>query len=397
MNPLQQNFRRVAVIAAATLILLSVSHRALADGVTNNFVQTNLVSDTPGVANNTDPNLVNPWGVALSSSSPFWVSDNATGLATLYNSDGVRQALIVTIPGLGGQPGEPTGVIFNGTTNFNSDLFIFAGENGTIAGWRGALGTTAETLFTSSDGAVYKGIATATIPQGTYLYAADFHNNQINVLPGSGAPALTGQFQDPNLPAGYAPFNIANIGGNLYVTYALQDGAKMDDVAGAGHGIVDVYDLNGNFVQRLITGGSLDSPWGLALAPTGFGSFASDLLVGNFGDGTINAFNPGTGAFLGQLDDASGNPIVNPGLWALTFGNGGNGGIASDLYFTAGSAAENHGLLGSLAPTSPNTATPEPETLTLLTVGVLALLACQVKRSGHARLGAACALYDAKP
>jgi uncharacterized protein (TIGR03118 family) len=371
MHPLKQSFRRAVGLAAATLILLSVSHRVLADGVTNNFVQTNLVSDTPGRANNTDPNLVNPWGVAFSSSSPFWVSDNASGLATLYNSDGVKQGLVVTIPGLAGQPGEPTGVIFNSTTSFNSDLFIFAGENGTITGWRGALGTTAETLFTSSSDAVYKGIATATTPQGTYLYAADFHNNLINVLPGTGAPALSG----------YAPFNIENIGGNLYVTYAVQDAAGMDDVAGAGNGIVDVYDLNGNFVKRLITGGSLDSPWGLALAPTGFGSFSNDLLVGNFGDGTINAFNPLTGAFLGQLDDASGNPIVNQGLWALTFGNGGNGGLTSDLYFTAGSAAEDHGLLGSLAPTSRTTATPEPETLTLLTVGVLALLACQLKRS----------------
>jgi uncharacterized protein (TIGR03118 family) len=382
MNALRHSIRRVVIAAAATLILLSVSHRVLADGVTNNFVQTNLVSDTPGGANNTDPNLVNPWGVAFSSSSPFWVSDNATGLATLYNSDGVKQGLVVTIPGIGGQPGEPTGVIFNGTVNFNSDLFIFAGENGTIAGWRGALGTTAEVLLDNSAAeSVYKAIATGTTAQGTYLYAADFRNNQITVVPGTGAPALTGQFRDPNLPAGYAPFNIENIGGKLYVTYALQDAAKMDDVAGAGNGFVDVYDLNGNLSQRLISNGSLDSPWGLALAPTGFGSFSNDLLVGNFGDGTINAFNPSTGAFLGQLDDASGNPLVNPGLWALTFGNGGNGGIASDLYFTAGSAAENHGLLGSLAPASPSTATPEPETLMLLTVGVLALLACQLKRS----------------
>ena len=383
MNPLQQNLRRLALIAAATLIFLSLSHRVLADGVTNNFVQTNLVSNTPGVANNTDPNLVNPWGVAFSSSSPFWVSDNATGVATLYNSDGVKQALTVTIPGIGGQPGEPTGVIFNSTVNFNSDLFIFAGENGTIAGWRGALGTTAEILLdNSSASAVYKAIATGMTAQGTYLYAADFRNNQITVVPGTGAPALTGQFQDPNLPAGYAPFNIENIGGKLYVTYALQDAAKMDDVSGAGNGFVDVYDLNGNLVQRLISNGSLDSPWGLALAPTGFGSFANDLLVGNFGDGTINAFNPTTGAFLGQLDDASGNPIVNPGLWALTFGNGGNGGVPSDLYFTAGGAGETGGLLGSLTPTSPTTSkTSEPETLSLLTVGVLALLAFQLKRS----------------
>jgi uncharacterized protein (TIGR03118 family) len=379
MKIMQQSFNRLVLLAVATLAVTSTSPRVLADGVANNFTQTNLVSDTPGLAKNFDPNLVNPWGVAFSASSPFWVSNNATGLATLYNSDGVKQALVVTIPGVGGNPGEPTGVIFNGGTSFNGDLFIFAAEDGTISGWRGALGTTAETLVNNTSfGAVYKGAAIGTTPQGTYLYVTDFHNNQITVVPSTGAPAVTGNFSDPNLPAGYAPFNIENIGGKLYVTYALQDAAGHDDVAGAGHGFVDVFDLNGNLQKRLIAGGALDSPWGMALAPSTFGSFANDLLVGNFGDGTINAFDPVTGSLLGQLDGSNGKPLVNAGLWDLTFGNGGNGGLKDDLYFTAGSAAEDHGLFGSIAPTVP---TPEPGVLALLASGFLTLFIYHRRRN----------------
>jgi uncharacterized protein (TIGR03118 family) len=379
MKIMQQSLNRLALLAVVTLVVASTSPRVLADGVTNNFTQTNLVSDTPGLAKNFDPNLVNPWGVAFSATSPFWVSNNASGVTTLYNSDGVKQALVVTIPGVGGNPGEPTGVIFNSGTSFNSDLFIFAAEDGTISGWRGALGTTAETLVNSTGiGAVYKGAAIATTPKGTYLYVTDFHNNQITVVPGTGAPALTGNFHDPNLPAGYAPFNIENINGNLYVTYALQDATGHDDVSGAGHGFVDVFDLNGNLQKRLIAGGALDSPWGMALAPSTFGSFANDLLVGNFGDGTINAFDPVTGNLLGQLDGPNGTPIVDAGLWDLTFGNGGNGGLKDDLYFTAGSAAEDHGLFGSIAPTTP---TPEPGVLALLVSGFLALFVYQRRRN----------------
>jgi uncharacterized protein (TIGR03118 family) len=376
MKTMQQRFNRLVWLAVTTVAVASTSQCVLADGISNSFSQTNLVSDIPGLAKTTDPDLINPWGVAMSAASPFWVSDNASGLATLYNSDGVKQGLVVTIPGIGGNPGEPTGVIFNSSASFNSDLFIFAGENGTITGWRGALGTTAETLINSTAiGSVYKGVAIGTTPQGTYIYAADFHNNQITVVPGTGAPALTGTFTDPSLPPGYAPFNIQNINGKLYVTYAVQDAAGHDDVSGAGHGIVDVFDLNGNLQERLITGGALNSPWGMTIAPAGFGSFANDLLVGNFGDGTINAFDPLTGNLLGQLDGSNGMPIVNPGLWDLTFGNGGNGGSKSDLYFTAGSAAEDHGLLGSITPT------PEPGILALLASGFLALFVYHRRRT----------------
>jgi uncharacterized protein (TIGR03118 family) len=379
MKKMQQNFYRLVLVSAAVVVMASASQRVLADGVPDNFTQTNLVSDIPGLAKTTDPDLVNPWGVSFSSASPFWVSDNGTGLATLYNGDGDKLGLVVTIPSPSSGASAPTGQIFNTSSSFNGDLFIFANEDGVISGWRGALGTTAETLSNSNIGAVYKGLAIATTSSGSYLYATDFHNNQIAVLPGTGAPALTGHFTDPNLPAGYAPFNIQNINGKLYVTYAVQDAAKHDDVAGAGNGIVDVYDLQGNFLERLITGGALNSPWGMAIAPAGFGSFAGDLLVGNFGDGTINAFDPLSGKLLGQLDGKNGMPLVNSGLWDLTFGNGGNGGSTSDLYFTAGIAGdgkvEDHGLFGSITPT------PEPGTFALIGCGLLGLIACKWRRS----------------
>jgi uncharacterized protein (TIGR03118 family) len=366
-----------SLVVATMLFLCASAQRAQADGA-NSFTQTNLVSDIPGMAKVTDPDLVNPWGVSFSSASPFWVSDNGTGLATLYNGAGDKQMLVVTVPPAGA---TPTGQVFNSSSSFNGDLFIFATEGGTITGWRGALGTTAETLSPGTGG-VYKGLAIATTPNGTYLYATDFHNNSITVFPGTGAPSLSGTFTDPNLPAGYAPFNIQTIGGKLYVTYAVQDAAKHDDVSGPGHGIVDVFDLQGNFLQRLISNGPLNSPWGMAIAPTGFGSFGNDLLVGNFGDGTINAFDPSTGNFLGQLDGANGMPLVNLGLWDLTFGNGGNGGSKSDLFFTAGipgdGMVEDHGLFGAIAPT------PEPGTFALFGTGLLALIGTVRRRKNAA-------------
>lgn len=363
---------RMVVIVVAVVLVAVNAQRVLADG----FTQTNLVSDIPGLAATTDPDLVNPWGVSFSSGSPFWVSDNGTGLATLYQGDGTKLGLVVTVPSPDFGTAAPTGQVFNSSSSFNGDIFIFATEGGTITGWRGGLGTTAEILYNPGTSAVYKGLAIGTTPNGTYLYATDFHNNFITVLPGTGAPALPGTFTDPNLPAGYAPFNIQNIGGKLYVTYAVQDAAKHDDVAGPGNGIVDVFDLQGNFLQRLISNGPLNSPWGMTIAPTGFGNFGGDLLVGNFGDGTINAFDPSTGKFLGQLDGTNGMPLVNLGLWDLSFGNGANKFSTDALYFTAGipgdGMVEDHGLFGSV--TSTAVTTPEPGTLMLIGSGLLGLI-----------------------
>lgn len=340
------------------------------------YYQTNLVSDMPGVALYTDPNLVNPWGISMSASSPFWISDNHTGLSTLYNSAGTPQSLVVTIPPAGGgtPPGAPTGTIFNGNAgSFSGDKFIFSSEDGTITGWQGGPAATLRADNSTAD-AIYKGLAVANNGSGDLLYATDFHNGKIDVFDSSyNAVTVPGGFADPTIPAGFAPFNIQTIGGQLYVTYAMQDADAEDDTPGPGNGFVDIFDTNGNLVQRLVSNGVLNSPWGLALAPSGFGVFSGDLLVGNFGDGAINAFDPGTGAFLGALSGASG-PLANEGLWALTFGNGGSGGDAHTLYFTAGPGGEEHGLFGAIAPV------PEPTTLLLIGAGLLPIALARRRR-----------------
>lgn len=369
-------FDHVILTVTVFMVVAANPHWLQATGIPGNtFVQQNLVSDIPGLAARTDPNLVNPWGISLSSTSPFWVSDNHTGLATLYNGSGSPLSLVVTIPpSPGGGIGSPTGQIFNpNTANFKGARFIFATEDGTISSWQPSDGTSAVRNVISTSGAVYKGLALADNGANSYLYAADFHNGKVAVFDSNFNPVtLSGTFTDPNLPAGYAPFNIQNIGGKLYVTFAVQDAAAHDDVPGPGHGIVDVFNTDGSLAERLIKGGSLNSPWGLTVAPDGFGSFSNDLLVGNFGDGTINAFDPLTGMPIGQLHDASGNPVTNLGLWALTFGNGGSGGDAHTLYFTAGipggGALEDHGLFGSIAPT------PEPGMLVLFGGGLISLI-----------------------
>lgn len=363
-------------------VLLASPQTAFCD-TGNSFVQKNLVSDISGLAATTDPDLVNPWGIALSATSPFWISDNGTGLATLYNGSGAKFGLVVTIPPPAGglPPAAPTGQVFNpNAANFQGAHFIFATEDGTISGW--SSGTNAILMVDNSPaGAIYKGLAIYTNGSQGLLYATDFHNGKIDVFDSNFNPvSLGGAFTDPTLPAGYAPFNIQNIGGHLYVTYALQDATGHDDVAGAGHGFVDVFDTNGNLIQRLISNGPLNSPWGMAVAPTGFGDFGGDLLVGNFGDGTINVFNAFTGVYLATLDDSSGDPLTNLGLWGLTFGNGGNGGDSGTLYFTAGipgpDQVEDHGLFGSIAPV------PEPGTLALLGSGLAGLIGYGRRRSG---------------
>ena len=347
----------IMVTSAAMLTSVSTTSAFANSG----YTQTNLVSDLPG-AIVTDANLVNPWGMASSATSPFWVSGNGAGVVTVYSVDPTtnvpsKVAFVVSIPGSGSVTGQ---VYSNVAGNFNGDLFLFVSEDGTVSGWRNALGTTAETLVLANASNVYKGAASATIGLNSYLYAANFRAGTIDVFKGNAAaPSLTGSFTDPNLPSGYAPFNIQNIGGKLYVTYAQQDVAQHDDVPGAGHGFVNTFDLNGNVLGRLITQGSLNSPWGLAMAPNNFGDFSGALLVGNFGDGTINAFNAANGAHLGTLSNSGGTPIVVPGLWGLRFGSGGGtgGGMANALYFTAGipgtGAIEDHGLFGSFTLSPP--------------------------------------------
>jgi uncharacterized protein (TIGR03118 family) len=365
--PIKRSWQRtIALVAAAAALAASVwiAPACLAAGV---YLQTNLVSDLPGMAAHTDSHLMNPWGIASSANSPFWVADNHTGVSTLHDSSGTPQSLVVTVPpALAGTVGSPDGIVFNGSSDFEVSRgspahFIFATEDGTISGW--ASGTTAVIKAdNSASGAVYKGLAVGNNGTANFLYATNFHANAVNVFDHNYAPVTlsVGNFSDPTIPMGYAPFNIQNIStgptvaGVLYVTYALQDAAGHDDVPGPGHGFINKFDLNGNLLGRFASQGTLNSPWGMALAPAGFGEFGGDLLVGNFGDGRINAFDPTTGAFLGQLTDGSGHPITIKGLWGLRFGNGSSGGDPNTLYFAAGipgpaGMVEDHGLFGSIS------------------------------------------------
>jgi uncharacterized protein (TIGR03118 family) len=326
------------------------------------YFQQNLVSDLPGVADRTDPNLVNPWGLAYGPTTPFWIAANHTGVSTVYDGNGVPTRTAVAIPGPAGSqlPGAPTGIVFNATTDFavapgQPAKYIFATEDGTIAAWNsGAAAVTKVDL--SGLGTVYKGLALGRVDGKNYLYAADFGAGRVEVFDANFLPAsVGGSFTDPALPAGFSPFNIQNIGGKLYVAYALLDVAKEDDVPGPGNGYINVFDTDGNLLQRLASQGPLNSPWGMVLAPAGFGGFGGALLVGNFGDGVINAFHPATGAWLGALRDGSGKALAIDGLWGLTFGNGSKAGDRHTLYFTAGIAGgakvEDHGLFGSIVPT----------------------------------------------
>lgn len=351
--------------AARLLFTLSVTTLAVMPARAQ-YVQTNLSSNIPGRAANTDPQMQNPWGISFGPTSPFWVSDNGTGVSTLYNGLGVKQGLVVTIPG-----GVPTGQVFNSSApgNFNGDAFIFAGEDGSISGWRGALGTNAELLVSPNPDAAYKGLAIGSTGGSEYIYATNFKAGTVDVFKGnSSAPNLSGHFTDPNLPAGYAPFGIQNVNGNIVVTYAIRNPLTGDDVAGPGNGIVDVYDLNGNLQRRLISDGALNSPWGLALAPNSFGPLGGTLLVGNFGDGTINGYDFFTGAMRGTIMDLAGAPLVNDGLWALDFGNGNATFDPNSLYLTAGLNDEADGLFARITPT------PEPGSLVLMATGLGILL-----------------------
>jgi uncharacterized protein (TIGR03118 family) len=364
----------LALAASLCAVLLARQVVPLAHASQGFYQQTNLVSDLPGVANVTDTNLVNSWGIVHSPTSPFWIADNGTGFSTLYNGAGTPfppgSPLVVTIPPPANSPAgtlaAPTGVVFNGTSGFvvsngttsKPAPFIFSTEDGTISGWNPVVNPTHAILAvdnsTQSPSAVYKGLAMGSNATGTFLFATNFRAGTVDVFNSSFKQvSLAGSFSDPNLLPGYAPFGIATIGGDLYVTYALQNAAKHDDVAGPAHGFVDIFDTNGNLIRRLVTRGRLNSPWGLAMAPANFGRYSNDLLVGNFGDGRINAIDPATGDFLGQLRDAGNSPITIDGLWGLDFGNDHNAGPSTTLFFTAGLNGEADGLFGSLESVGP--------------------------------------------
>jgi uncharacterized protein (TIGR03118 family) len=336
----------------------------------SSFKATALVSDGAVSAPHTDPNLKNAWGVAFNPKGFVWVADNATNLATLYDGNGVPQSLVVTIPAGTNGAAAPTGIVFNGTQSFSVTqngksgiaAFIFAGEGGTIAAWAPAVGPT--NAFTMHDdgtgGAVYKGLALAANNGNNFLYATDFHNNKIDVFDTNFTKVtMPGGFKDSAIPAGFAPFGIALIGSNLFVTYAMQDADKHDDVAGAGEGMVDVFDTAGNLKQHFATGAPLNAPWGIAQAPSNFGTLSGAILIGNFGDGALNAFDASSGKSMGPVMASNGSAIVQNGLWGIAFGNNLSNQPSNTLFFAAGPNDEADGVYGriDLNPASSTSAT----------------------------------------
>jgi uncharacterized protein (TIGR03118 family) len=336
------------VLALAIAALFATIPLQAAEG--NSYTVTPLVSDQPGVAPVTDPNLVNAWGLAASATSPWWVADNETSVSTLYNGNtGQPVPLVVTV----GIDSGPTGVVFNGGSGFvvtngtqsGPARFIFDGEDGVLRGWNPTVDATHALVAANGDpDAIFKGLAIAD----NMLFAADFHNNEVAVFDSTWN--LVDRFTDPGLPDGYAPFGIQTLGGNIFVTFAKQDADAEDEVAGQGRGFVDEFDTSGNLLRRVAQHGQLNAPWGLALAPSDFGRFSGDLLVGNFGDGQINAYELGASGqyeHRGELREG-GRQISIDGLWALGFGNGATAGPRDTLFFTAGPDEESHGLFGKI-------------------------------------------------
>src|SRR2546428_3007393 len=347
-----------AIVSLAVVLILGSVQPAVAQF----YTQRNLVSDGAVPADLVDTDMVNAWGLVSGPTTPWWIADNGSGRTTLYNvGTGAIQATF-TVPGARGQQGTPTGVVFNSGTGFvvnngagtSPARFIFAAEDGTISAFRGA--PIVIVKDNSATGAVYKGLAIALgTSTGDLLYATNFHAGTVDVFNSTFAQVNStlppGAFTDPDLPPGYAPFGIQNLNGVIYVTYALQDALKHDDVPGKGHGFVDAYDTKGTLLRRVASEGKLNSPWGLALAPPDFGFFSGDLLVGNFGDGKINAFDPGASdddkgyKKRGELHSADGSPLVIDGLWGLAFGTGSPAsGPTNTLFFAAGPDGETHGL-----------------------------------------------------
>jgi uncharacterized protein (TIGR03118 family) len=359
---------RTLLVAFAVFAVIAIAPRlpSATPLVAPTFTQTNLVSDIPGIAKTTDPNLANPWGMALGLNSGIWISDNGSGKATTYDGtgqpipSGSPQVVTIPAPGNGSGKSSPTGVATNATNGFvisagaasAPSVELFATEDGTIAGWNAIVDPAKAVIAVnnSASGAVYKGLAMGFNESGAFLFATNFHAGTVDVFDSKFQPVRPrGMFRDPHLPSGYAPFGIAAINGKLYVTYALQDADKKDDVPGAGHGFIDIFDTEGNLLNRFTSRGHLNSPWGMAWAPfEGFAKFENALFVGNFGDGSINAFDFDSGEFLGTVSNASSTPIKIPGVWALQFGLGVAGAASSTLFFTAGIDDEQHGLFGTL-------------------------------------------------
>ncbi len=348
MNP----FRKFVLAALALAMLGASAMPASAAG--NRYQQDNLVSDVAGVARHTDANLQNAWGIAFNPTAFVWIADNGTKVSTLYDGLGNPQSLVVSIPG------PPTGIVFNAFTKdfvltkdgkSGPSVFIFATEDGKIAGWAPAVDPKNALAAAQNASAVYKGLALAGNGSGNFLYAADFFGRKIDVYDRSFKPVnMAGGFVDRSLPANFAPFNIQNIQGDLYVTYAMRKPGDTDETKGPGLGFVNVFDANGHLLRRVASRGALNAPWGVALAPASFGKFANRLLVGNFGDGTINAFDARSGDFSGQLRGVNGRTLKIDGLWGLSFGNGVLNQPTGTLYFTAGPDDEKHGLYGAITP-----------------------------------------------
>jgi uncharacterized protein (TIGR03118 family) len=369
LMPIRLNSKMISHIQnTSILITLIAGSLAAQTTLPNNYLVHNLVSDLPGIADHQDPNLVNPWGNGFGA-TPFWVGNNGSGTATLYDGTGAAVALVVNIPAAGGANvgGPVTGVIFNSFSANTAVLdvaagkpaaFLFCAEDGIISGWNpSADGTHALVLFDNSkSGAVYKGCALGGTSTAPLLFAANFNSGNVDVFDGNLKPVQnTKAFANAAVPAGFAPFNVQIISGTVYVAYAKQDSKKHDDVAGPGNGYVATFDQSGNLIANLVAQGPLNSPWGFATAPASFGPFGGMLLIGNFGDGKVNAFSPTTGKLVGTLNDTHGNPIAIPGIWSLNFGSGARNEDPGTLYFTAGIGGgpnndplESHGLLGSI-------------------------------------------------
>ena len=346
---------RRLLTAAVILAALATAAPASARPSQGRYVVHNLTSNLPGVADNVDPNLVNAWGLAAGPTSPWWVADNGSDRSTLYNAAGTSFSLVV------GVASAPTGTVFNDTpgsflVGATNASFIFSTEAGTILGWNGGPAATVE-ADQSAAGAVFKGLAIAHTPSGPRIYATDFHNGAVDVFDAAWQPVRHAGFVDPFLPRHFAPFGIQAIGDRIFVTYAEQQAGSDDEAHGQGLGLVDAYDTTGRLRARVAQFGGLNAPWGLAWAPAGFGRFAGDLLIGNFGDGRINAYHELFDRFFvpaGQLRSAADGRLAIDGLWALQFGHGApNNGPSDTLFFTAGPNDEHNGLFGSIRAATP--------------------------------------------